>query len=182
MTKNKAKIAIVEFSDYECPYCKSFHDNTLDQIIKNYVDTGDAIFVYRDFPLSFHEPAATTEAQAAQCVFKLAGDEKYYDFANLIYANTGTNGKGMSNDKLLELVDKVGVNKGDFQKCVDSGEFKDEIKQDETDGGDAGINGTPGFIVGILDSEGNVDGEMVSGAQPYSVFQTAIEKQLERAK
>jgi len=93
--KDKAKVAIVEFSDFECPYCQRFHKETIDQIISNYVDNDKIIYVYRDFPLSFHEPKASEAAVAANCVRKVAGDDKFFEFSKLYYASTKANGEGL---------------------------------------------------------------------------------------
>lgn len=93
--KDTAKVAVVEFSDYECPFCQRFHNDTYDQIISKYVDSGDVIYVYRDFPLSFHEPKASEAASAANCVREVAGDDKYYEFAKLYYEQTISNGEGL---------------------------------------------------------------------------------------
>lgn len=175
--KNKAKIAIVEFSDYECPFCKKFHDQTFDDIVKEYVDTGKAIIVFRDFPLDFHNPAATTSANVAQCVKDIANDKKYFEMMKLIYQNTALNGKGMAKEKYIELAAQIGVDANQFKTCLESNKFGDEIKKDVADGSQAGINGTPGFIIGKLNSNGEVDGELVSGAQPISVFRDVLERQ-----
>ena len=93
--KDKAKVAIVEFSDFECPFCQKFHKETFNQLIEDYVDSGKAIYVYRDFPLSFHEPKASEAASAANCVQEVAGDEKYFEFSKLYYERTQSNGKGL---------------------------------------------------------------------------------------
>ena len=93
--KNKAKVAIVEFSDYECPFCQKFHNDTFDQLVENYIDNGKVIYVYRDFPLSFHEPKASEAAAAANCVKEVAGDEKYFEFSKLYYERTKSNGEGL---------------------------------------------------------------------------------------
>jgi protein-disulfide isomerase len=179
--KDKAKIAIVEFSDFECPFCKTFQQNTFSQIKKDYIDTNKAIFVYRDYPLSFHEPNATDEANAATCVFKMGGTDKFWKFHDLIYKNTPSN-KGLQKSSLYEYAAQVGVNKDEFKSCLDNLKYKDESVKDETDGANAGVDGTPGFIIGVLDKDGNVSGELISGAQPYDTFKAAIERQLAAAK
>ncbi len=92
---DKAKVALVEFSDYECPFCQRYHNETFDQIIDNYVDSDKILYVYRDFPLSFHEPKASEAAAAANCVREVAGDEKYFEFSKLYYASTQSNGQGL---------------------------------------------------------------------------------------
>jgi len=93
--KDKVKVALVEFSDFECPFCQRFHGDTFDQIISDYVDSGEIIYVYRDFPLSFHEPKASEAASAANCVQKVAGNEKYFEFSKLYYERTKSNGEGL---------------------------------------------------------------------------------------
>lgn len=177
-----AKVAIVEFSDYECPFCKTFHEDTFAQIKKDYIDTGKAIFVYRDFPLSFHEPKATEAANAAQCIFDQGGDEKYYAFHDKYFANTATNGAGLKAPVTLQTIAQEigGIDMAKFNDCVANQSFKDEIAKDTSDGTASGVTGTPGFIVGVFDSEGNVDGVSIPGAQSYSVFQQTIEAQLAR--
>lgn len=177
--KTKAKIAIVEWSDYECPFCKKFHQETFDKLVKEYVDTGKVVIAFRDFPLSFHEPMATKEASAANCVQKLFGDKAYFDYGALLFANTGTNGKGMSDEKMEELVAKTGVGRDDFRTCVKENDFGDEIVGDQVDGEDAGVSGTPAFIVGKLNADGMVtDGVKLVGAQPIDSFRKVIDAQL----
>ncbi len=179
---DNAKVAIVEFSDYECPFCQRFHtDGTYDQIIENFVDTGDAIFVFRDFPLSFHEPAASKAANAAACIDDLKGDEAFFSYTAAYYEATAANGEGVSDEEFTQLAKDTGVNIDDFNECVDEERFADDLEHDTTEGGSAGVTGTPGFIVGVLKEDGTVEGELVSGAQPYSVFEAAIERQLEAA-
>jgi len=180
-SKEKAKVAIVEFSDFECPFCKRFHENTFDEIIDNYVRKDEAIFVYRDLPLSFHDPLASKQALAAECVQDLEGNNKYFEYNKSIYETTSSNGQGMEEDALYTLAEKVGVDRGKFADCYESEKFKEEVKKDATDAQAAGINGTPGFVIGVLNDDGSVDGEVVSGAQPFSVFEEAIKRQLDRA-
>lgn len=178
--RESAKVAIVEFSDYECPFCKRHFDQTYSQIKKNFIDTGDAILVFRDFPLSFHDPLATKEARAAECVQDIAGDGKYYEYHDLIFTNTTSNGNGLAESKLYDLAEKVGINRAEFSSCYDSGKFEDEVAKDLSDGQKAGISGTPGFVIGTLNDDGTVDGVKVSGAQPYSVFEQVINEQLSK--
>lgn len=182
-----AKVVLVEFSDYECPFCQRHHKQTHPQIISDYVKTGKIQYVYRDFPLSFHDPMATREANAAQCVYELSGknNETFFDYSDEIYSRSGTNGVGIDsvgidavNDKLIEMAGNVGINKDNFRDCLEAEKYTAEIKADMDEGSKAGVTGTPGFIVGILKDGGKVEGVKISGAQPYSVFKNAIEEQL----
>jgi protein-disulfide isomerase len=175
---NDAKVAIVEFSDYECPFCKRHFEETSELIKEAYVDTGDVLWVYRDFPLDFHDPLASKEAQAAECIDDLAGDDKYFEYHDLIFTNTISNGQGLEESKLYDFATEVGVNRDEFASCFDSGKFADEVKNDIANGGEAGITGTPGFVIGKLDSDGNVTGIILAGAYPFSTFQEALDYQL----
>lgn len=177
--KETAKVAIVEFSDYECPFCQRFWEQTLGQIKKNYVDTGKVIFVYRDLPLAFHDPAATREANAAECAGDLGGDEAFYQFHDQIYKQTPGNGQGISETKLAEIGVSLGLDKTKLTKCLRDQKFAEEVKKDAQDANAAGIAGTPGFVVGTLAQDGSVEGILIKGAQPYSAFEQAINELLE---
>lgn len=176
--KKKAAVAIVEFSDYECPFCKRFHEETFDKLVKDYVDTGKAVLAFRDFPLSFHEPNASLEAGVANCVRKEKGDTAYFAFSQAVYAGTQANGKGLPAGKLDELIRKAGANPATVNACAASDAVKQEIAKDIEAGGKAGISGTPSFIVGTLNADGTVTGERIVGAVPIDSFKTAIEKYL----
>jgi protein-disulfide isomerase len=176
--KNKAKVAVVEFSDFECPYCKQYADSTEGQIVSNFVDSGKIVYARRDYPLAFHDPAATTEAIAAVCVQNLGNNDKYFQMAKLLFDNSAQNGQGMSQDKLVSLAGQVGVNTGDFKSCVDTKKYADNVKDSISAAAKIGVTGTPSFVVGKIDSSGNVTGELLVGAVPYADFETAINKYL----
>ena len=93
--ENKAKVAIVEFSDFECPFCQRHHQQTHDSMISEFVDSNEAIFVFRDFPLSIHEPKATTAAVYANCALELGDAEIYYEFSKMYFEKTLSNGQGL---------------------------------------------------------------------------------------
>lgn len=177
--KTKAKVAIIEFSDYECPFCKRFHEETYDQLVKEYVSTGKAVIAFRDFPLSFHDPKATEEAALAECVGAEKGDAAYFSFAKDLYANTQANGKGLADGKLAELIRKAGATQASVTKCAATEATKAEIQKDMADGTKAGVSGTPSFIIGKLSADGTVTGERIVGALPIAGFQAAIDKYLE---
>lgn len=176
---SKAKIAIVEFSDYECPFCQKFHNETFDVLKKEYVDTGKAVIVFKDFPLSFHEPMASKEASAANCVQKIAGDKAYFSYSASLYKNTAANGKGMPDSKMADLAVSTGVERNAFVKCVADNNFEEEIANDLATGESVGVSGTPAFIIGNLDKENAlVNGTKLIGAQPIDAFRKALDAQL----
>ena len=156
-----APVTIVEFSDFECPFCTRFYTQTLPQIEEQYIDTGKVKFVYRDFPLGFHSNAQKA-AEAAEC----AGDQdQYWEMHDLLF-DKGVSG-GVSSFK--QYASDLGLDTDDFDDCLDSNKYESEVKKDLADGSAAGVSGTPGFIV---------NGKLISGAQPFSVFQQAIESAL----
>ena len=178
--RKKAKVAIVEFTDYECPFCKRFHAETFDTLVKDYVDTGKAIIVTRDFPLSFHDPIATDAAALAECVRKEKGDKAYFAFSKAYYENTVANGKGLPAGKADELIAKAGANVKKVTACAATDAVKAEIAKDLSDGSSIGISGTPSFVVGTIDDEGIVTGERVVGALQTSDFKAKIEQYLSK--
>lgn len=174
--KAEGKLAIVEFSDYECPFCKRFRDTTYEELKDKYINAGEAFLVFRDLPLPFHDPAATDLANAAECVQENAGDAAYFTFHDLIFANTGTNGAGIPAGTLGGLIAEAGASRASVESCMSEGRFKDEIAKDIDDATAIGINGTPGFVIGTYTEDGSVEGIAITGAQPFDVFERAIER------
>lgn len=180
--RETAKIAIVEFSDYECPFCQRHHLQVYPDIIKNYVETDKAIYVYKNYiAVPSHDPAATTEAYAALCARELGGNSnaKYFQMGDLIYKNTGTNGAGLTADKSVTvLAGTIGLNADEMKNCIDSGKYASVMATDEEAAINAGIQGTPGFIVGVLNADGTIDGKIIAGAYPFSEFQRIADEML----
>lgn len=169
-----APITIIEFSDYECPFCGRFYFNTLPLIEENYIDTGKANFVYRDFPIqSIHRNAATA-AVAAEC----ADDQgMFWEFHNMIFENKSTWDKLEGIDLLNEFeqyASSLELNSEEFNSCLKSGKYLDEVRNDLQDGRDYGVDGTPGFFIGN-DKIGYVE---LKGAQPYENFKKVIDDML----
>ncbi len=170
-----AKVTLIEFSDYECPFCKRHFDQVYSQLKKDYIDTGKVKLVFRDYPLSFHDPMATFEANAANCSREQGGDSTYFKFHDEIFARTKSGGNGLTKDDVYKIASDLGLNQANFKACADSDKYSDEIKKDFSDGGSAGVSGTPSFFVGKSDSSGTITGQNIVGAQPYTAFQTAID-------
>lgn len=174
----KAKVAIVEFSDFECPFCKKFHEDSYQKLVDKYVTSGKAVWVARDLPLPFHEPVASASAGIANCVFKAKGNDAYFAFSKDLYANTLTNGKGLPAGKMDQLLVAQGMNAAEAKTCGETAEVKNEITKDSEAAAAIGIEGTPSFVIGTLDENGNVKGEVVVGAQPLASFEKIIDKYL----
>lgn len=153
-----APIVIIEFSDYQCPFCNKFYEETLPLIKKNYIDTNKVKLVYRDFPLEIH-PQAQKSAEAAECTRDEGGNEAYFKFHNILFENQASLSESNYKKWAAELGFKI-------DSCLDSGEKTQEVLDDLEDGISAGVSGTPTFFI---------NGNEISGAQPYSVFETQIE-------
>ncbi|MFT7616015.1 MAG: protein-disulfide isomerase [Candidatus Woesearchaeota archaeon] len=156
-----APITIVEFSDFECPFCARFYSDTYQKIIAEYVDTGKVKIVYRDFPLSFH-PNAQKAAEAAEC----AEDQgEFWAMHDILFEQGVVGGPTTFKGYAATL----GLDANDFADCLDSGKHAAEVRADLNDGAAAGVTGTPGFYI---------NGVQVVGAQPFSVFEQIIEAEL----
>jgi protein-disulfide isomerase len=157
-----APVTIIEFSDYECPFCSRFWSDTLPQLKREYIDTGKVKLVYRDFPLSIH-PNAQIAAEAAEC----AGEQgKYWEMHDQIFENQGQLGEGALKQWALGL----GLDSGKFNSCLDSGKFTSEVQKDLADGSAVGASGTPTFFI---------NGRKIVGAQPFSAFKAIIDSELD---
>lgn len=167
-----ATITLIEYSDFECPYCKVF-DATLTQILDQY--DGKVNWVYRHYPLSFHDPLATMEAMASECVYELGGNDKFWAFTKGIYERTQSGGNGMSEDDVYTLAGDVGVNASAVKSCVESGKYAEKVANDLAEGSAAGVAGTPGNIL-VNNETGEI--RAIHGARNISVFKTAIDEML----
>jgi len=170
-----ATVTIVEFSDFQCPFCKRFHETTLPLILENYVDTGKVKFVYRDFPIQeLHPNGAIITALAAECADEQGIFWQYHDKLFETQKNwERLAAKDVANE-LKTYAEELGLDTNQFNDCFDSGKYMDEVKNDLEDGASYGVRGTPGFFIGN-EERGYIK---VSGAQPYSVFQSVLDQML----
>jgi len=168
--RDTAKIAIIEFSDYLCPYCHRHTTEVMPDIISNYVDTGEAIYVYRD--LQIHGEEVEKRAQIGECVNEIAGAEKFFEYHEELMVVQFE--EGIENPDIYAIVSDLGVDDTAVKQCYETGKYVNEIAKDATAANAIGISGTPGFVVGILNEDGTVDGIRISGALPFGIFQKAI--------
>ncbi len=176
---SNAPLTMIEFSDYECPFCKRHFTDVYPKIKKDYIETGKLKLVYRDFiAVPRHNPLATFEAMAAQCAKDQTGDGAYYKFHDQIFTKTTSNGNGLDQSELPIIAKNIGLNVGTFVQCLDSNKFKDEVEKDIAYGSTLGINGTPSFFVGKSSNDGVIMGTSIVGAQSYSAFKIIIDQLL----
>jgi protein-disulfide isomerase len=168
----EAPLTIVEFTDYQCPFCQRFHTTSFAELKKNYIDTGKVRFYSRDLPLDFH-PNAMRAAEAARC----ASDQgQFWQLRDVMEANPD---KLDMNSLMADAAD-LKMNLDTFRACVESEKYKNAVQTDVMEAMKIGANGTPTFVIGKSTSDG-VDGELVVGAQPYPMFDQKL-KELGSAK
>ncbi len=162
--KKDAPVVLVEYSDFQCPFCQRFYSATYGQLKKDYVDTGKIALVFKHFPLDQIHPNARPAARAAEC----AKDQgKFFEYHDKLFTEQQLDEAGY---KKYATDLKLDMTK--FNACLAKGTEKDSIiDAQEQEGVNNGIRGTPGFL--LTDSAGNVK-QLVSGAQPYDVFKQAL--------
>jgi protein-disulfide isomerase len=166
-----AKVTIVEFSDFQCPFCKRAEDS-VNQVMQNY---GDKIkFVWRNLPLPMH-PDAPLAAQASVEAYKQKGSDGFWKMHDLLYANQPSKDKqdGLKREALDGYAQQLGLDMTKWKTALDTQSHKPEVDADAKIGQDAGIQGTPAFLI---------NGYFLNGAQPYPKFRKLIERALAEAK
>ena len=166
-----APLTWVEYSDFECPFCARFAP-TMESMMEDY--DGEIKLVFRHFPLSFHNPLATTQAEATECANEYGGNDAFWQMHDFIFDTTSSNGNGMDESELVEFAGELGINESTFQTCLDDDRYEDHIAEDMAGGSAAGVTGTPGSI--FIDADGNA--QLISGAVPYSQIQAIIDAAL----
>jgi protein-disulfide isomerase len=166
-----AKVAVVEFSDYQCPFCGAFQVQTMPGLKKQYIDTGKVQFIYRDFPLDFH-PHAESAAIAAHC----AGEQNaYWQMHDQLFANQRQLGTKLYTD----LAAQLHLDTKRFGACLKEAKFKGRLSDEVKYGLKIGIEGTPAFFIGRIEGDKLVDVKSIVGAQPANVFANLIDSYLD---
>ncbi len=175
--ESDASVTIVEFSDYQCPFCRRFQQETLEQLRENYIDEGKVRLVYKDFPLTqLGHNRAPLMAQAALC----AGEQgKYWEMHDKMFneqqklSPRGT--AKFSADKVTQWAEDIEMDMDAFTRCVDSDRYRSEVQSDLSEGKSLGVSGTPTFFIY---AEGDQQARKLVGAQPYSRFRSVIDSKL----
>lgn len=169
-----ASIKITEYSDFQCPYCRIFFENTEELLMEKYVVPGTVYFEYRSVG-SFIGPESLAAAEAAYC----AGDQgKYWEMHDILFSNqTGENVGAFSDRRLTAFAEKVGLDMNQYDDCVGSNKYKDLAEQDGNDAKVAGIQATPSFVI-TYTVNGEEQTRLIQGAQGIDVFTQEIEAAL----
>ncbi len=174
MGSEEAKVTMIEFSDYQCFFCRRHDRQVAPRIVKDYVDSGKMKYVFRDFPLASH-PQASKAAQAAHC----AGDQgKYWDMNDLLFRHPRT----LTTENLGAFGSSLGLDNDVFLGCVESGKHAQKVQAGQSEGRRAGVRGTPSFFFGLTDAKQSKIKvqKTLTGAHPYPAFKRVIEDLLAR--
>lgn len=169
-----APITITEYSDFQCPYCRKFMEDTEEMLVETYVKTGQVRFVYRSFGI-FIGPESGQAAEAAYC----AGDQgKFWDMHDIIFTNqTGENVGAYTNKRLEAFAGSIGLDMGAYNSCMSSNKYTDRVNQDGEDGLAAGLQATPSFVLSYV-VNGETKTKVIQGAESFGTFQAEIEAAL----
>ena len=168
-----AKVTIVEFADFQCPFCKSFFQQSFNDIKTKYIDTGKVKYVFRHFPLTNIHVNAEIAGVAAECA---NNQGKFWQYHDLLYTNGQADGTNLDKASLEKYASSLGLNSGTlglgknkFNQCLENNSTLAIVQADQQEGVKAGITGTPSFFI---------NGKSIVGAQPTAVFEQAIEAAL----
>lgn len=163
-----AKVVLVEFTDYQCPFCARHVRDTMPQIDAEYVKTGKVRYVTREFPLESIHPQAFKAAEAALC----AGDQgKYWEMHARLFANQ----RALAPADLASHAQAVGLDPAKFSQCLEGGTKVAKVRKDLADGAKAGVTGTPAFFIGVPDGANVKVARAIRGAHPFASFKEAID-------
>ena len=157
-----APVTMIEFSDFQCPFCGRFFEDAYPQIKKDYIDTGKVQLIFRNFPLTSIHPNAQPAAEAAECADEQG---KFWQYHDQLFTNQAM----LSVENYKQWAKDLGLDTKKFNDCVDTHKYASKVSKDESDGQAAGVDGTPAFFV---------NGALISGAQPYGAFKAAIDAAL----
>ena len=169
-----APVTVIEFSDFQCPFCSRFYQQTLSSLQENYIDTGKIKFVYRDLPLDNLHPNARTAAIAAECADEQG---KFWEYHNVLFEKQAE-WQSLASSEFATTSEQyaadLGLQAASFESCMQSQGIADEVNKDSLEAARYGVTGTPTFFIG-KEKDGFTK---LVGAQPYSAFQAAIDEQL----
>jgi len=167
----QATIGIGEFSDYQCPYCRDFHDRVFPKLKKEYVDTGIAQFIHKDLPLRSIHPQALPAALAASCA---GAQQRFWPMHEALYANNGR----LAPTLYPQLGRELGLDEAKFTACLGDASREQAIMRDVVEARGLGITGTPSFVIGKIQGDVLTVVRLSRGAPSYEAFAQEIDKLL----
>ncbi|HNO83211.1 MAG TPA: thioredoxin domain-containing protein [Anaerolineales bacterium] len=180
-----APVKLVEYSDYQCPFCERFASETEAKLVEAYVSTGKLYFTYRSAGnwVSDNIRGGKTESEDAAKAAYCAGDQNlYWEMHDMLFANVlGEDVDSFTDRRLAAIAEQTGVDMTQFNDCYSSGKFDDQVFQDGKDALTAGVRGTPGFVLSYVNASGEEVTQLIEGAQPFDVFAQAIDAALAAA-
>ena len=165
----EAKIGIVEFSDYQCPYCRIFHERVFPRLKKEYVDTGIVQFIHKDLPLTSIHPQAMSAAVAADCA---GAQDRFWPMQEMLYANQG----GLAPTLYPRLARELGLDEAKFSACLGDAARKQAVRRDAAEARVLAINGTPSFVIGKIQGNTMTVERLARGAPSFEAFAQEVEK------
>jgi len=164
-----AAVTLIEFADFQCPFCKKFQDTVFPAIRSQYIDTGKAKFIFQDF--AFLGPESIAAAAAAKCA---AEQQRFWPYHDLLYAKQGNENSGVFSDANLKaFAGQLQLNQSEFNSCVDSGKYKQAVAAETAAGETFGVDATPTLFV---------NGQKYSGVSTVEQYQRVIDQALSEAK
>lgn len=168
-----APVTLIEFSDYQCPFCKRHFSTVYPVLKKDYIDTGKLRYVFHDFPIASLHPEAKKAHEAAYC----AGEQnRYWEMHDILFESS----PDLSVSALKKSAMKIALNANQFNHCVESGKYAKDVDKEIAEGTQAGVTGTPAFVIGQSGGD-KITGTLVSGAQPLTRFTQVIDELLKVA-
>jgi len=166
----KATLILLEFTDYQCPFCGRFFRTALPEIDRAYIQTGKLRHAIRDYPLPMHSHAAQA-AEAADCA---GAQGRYWEMHDLLFNNQ----QALGLQQLTTYANSLKLDMKAFDNCMSTGAFKDKIARDIADGQRVGVTGTPSFILGVTTDGKTITGSVITGTRPFAFFKGLIDVKL----
>lgn len=168
-----ARLTLVEFTDYQCPFCARHNRETVPRLVETYVKTGKLKYVIRDYPIESIHPAAVKAAEAPHCASE---GGRYWHMHDLLFAHP----RAMAPKDLVAHAQTISLDAEAFSRCLESGKYAERVRQARADGDRAGVRGTPMFFLGVTETNNETITAVTTlrGAQPFERFEEAIEKLL----
>jgi protein-disulfide isomerase len=171
---SNAPVTMIEFSDFQCPFCERFYSQTLSQVAQNYIDSGKVKLVFKNMPLENLHPNARAAALASECANEQG---KFWEYHNKLFggqASWAILSSVNASNTFKQYASQIGLDTNNFNSCVDSSKYSDKVNKDSKDGATYGVTGTPTFFIGS-DKKGYTE---LVGAQPFSTFQQKLDSEL----